>query len=45
MARYIIQNRITDAGGLCSFAEEGYAYNKTLSTPTEPVFTRRVRVG
>ena len=40
MARFIIQNRITDAAGLLKFAEDGYVYNAALSTPTEPVFTR-----
>ena len=40
MARFIIQNRITDAEGLLEFSEAGYVYNATLSTPAEPVFTR-----
>lgn len=40
MARYIIENRIKEAQGLCDFKEDGYTYNPELSKPTEPVFTR-----
>lgn len=40
MARYLIQNRITDTEGLMDFAEDGYRYNADLSKPLEPVFTR-----
>lgn len=40
MARYIIENRITDAEGLQTFAEDGYAFEPELSTPSKPVFTR-----
>lgn len=40
MARHIIQNRVTDSGGLLSFAEGGYAYNPELSSSGSPVFTR-----
>lgn len=41
MAQYIIRNAITDTDGLCSFTEEGYSFSKKLSTPDNPVFTRR----
>ena len=41
MARFIIQHRITEATGLLDFAENGYRYAPQLSTPTEPVFTRK----
>lgn len=40
MARYLIKNSITDADGLCSFAEDGYIYCEALSSPAAPVFTR-----
>jgi cytoplasmic iron level regulating protein YaaA (DUF328/UPF0246 family) len=40
MARYIIQNRITEADGLLAFAADGYSYNPGLSKPAEPVFSR-----
>ena len=40
MARFIIQNRITDTAGLLEFSEDGYAYNANLSTLAKPVFTR-----
>jgi cytoplasmic iron level regulating protein YaaA (DUF328/UPF0246 family) len=43
LARYIIENRIADAEGLLGFAEDGYAYNATLSKPDAPVFTRPER--
>ena len=40
MARYIIENEVSDAKQLLKFNYEGYAYNKELSTHKEPVFTR-----
>lgn len=40
MSAYIIKNRLTDAEGLKGFDEEGYRYNRELSTATEWVFTR-----
>jgi cytoplasmic iron level regulating protein YaaA (DUF328/UPF0246 family) len=40
MARFIIENRITDADGLTGFNTGGYAYSAELSTGSEPVFTR-----
>ena len=43
MARYLIENRITDLDGLLGFSEEDYAYNPELSKSTEPVFTRSER--
>lgn len=43
MARYLIENRISDRDGLLGFSEAGYAYNPELSKPDEPVFTRSER--
>ena len=40
MARYLIQNRITKYKDLIAFNLNGYRYDETLSTPTEPVFIR-----
>ena len=40
MARYIIQNRMSDLDGLCGFSKDGYAFNAALSSPATPVFTR-----
>ena len=40
MARWLIENRITQAEQLLDFAEEGYACNPELSKPGAPVFTR-----
>jgi len=40
MARFIIDNRIKDVESIKDFDTAGYRYNKKLSTPTEPVFTR-----
>lgn len=41
MARFIIDNRIKDIDSIKDFDTAGYRYNKKLSTPTEPVFTRK----
>lgn len=40
MARYIIQNRLTDVEQLQSFDLAGYSYNAEMSKPNLPVFTR-----
>ncbi len=40
MARFIIENRITDAGGIRDFTTGGYVYDAALSTDDAPVFTR-----
>ncbi|MEL7132385.1 MAG: peroxide stress protein YaaA [Pseudomonadota bacterium] len=40
MARYIIQNRVTDLDGVKSFAADGYVYQPHLSTADKPVFVR-----
>ncbi len=40
MARYIIQNRIENVNDILTFDLGGYSYNKSLSTPNQPVFTR-----
>ncbi|WP_036486255.1 peroxide stress protein YaaA [Myxosarcina sp. GI1] len=42
MARYIIQNRITNLAGIKKFTEAGYIYNEELSTEKKPVFTRKL---
>ncbi|KPD13330.1 peroxide stress protein YaaA [Phaeobacter sp. 11ANDIMAR09] len=40
MARYVIQNRISDMAALQEFDTGGYAYQPTLSEPMKPVFLR-----
>lgn len=40
MARFILQNQITHTAGLLTFSEMGYTYAPSLSTPSQPVFTR-----
>ena len=41
MSAYIIQNRITEPEDIKDFAEDGYAFNKSLSSNKEWVFTRK----
>ncbi|EEE37251.1 hypothetical protein RKLH11_1087 [Rhodobacteraceae bacterium KLH11] len=40
MARYIIQHRLTDPGGLLDFDTGGYEYSADLSEENKPVFVR-----
>ena len=40
MARYIIENNITDIDSLKSFNYDGYVYHKNLSSEKELVFSR-----
>lgn len=40
MARWAVENRIEDSAALTNFREEGYAYDKSLSSDDEWVFTR-----
>ena len=40
MARWIIQNEVNNPKELIQFAELGYAFNESMSTSSEPVFTR-----
>ncbi|MFK7940374.1 MAG: peroxide stress protein YaaA [Roseovarius sp.] len=40
MARYIIQNRLTDAQALQDFDTGGYVYQPDMSEPEKPVFLR-----
>ena len=40
MARYIIQNRLSDPADLAGFDLGGYTYRPELSTPEQPVFVR-----
>ena len=40
MARYIIENNITDMSSLKSFNYDGYAYHETLSSERELIFSR-----
>lgn len=42
MARYIIQNQLTEPEQLKGFDLEGYGYNTELSTAKEMVFTRKL---
>ncbi|CUH99215.1 peroxide stress protein YaaA [Leisingera aquaemixtae] len=41
MARYIIQNRLTDSESLKYFDAGGYAYQPQMSEPDKPVFLRK----
>ena len=41
MARWIIQNKVTDFEALSSFNLDGYKYSKAESTATVPVFLRK----
>ncbi len=41
MAAWIIQNRVDKAAVLADFAEDGYGYSKTESSPDKPVFLRK----
>ena len=41
MARWIIQNKVTDFENLKDFDVEGYKYSKAESTSTTPVFLRK----
>lgn len=40
MARFVLQNRLTDPDGLRDFDLGGYAYRADLSEPDKPVFIR-----
>ncbi len=40
MARFVVQNRLSDAEGLRDFDLGGYAYQPDVSTPEAPVFAR-----
>ncbi len=40
MARYIVQNRLTDPGALTEFDSGGYRYQPDMSEPDRPVFLR-----
>ncbi|TLU66870.1 peroxide stress protein YaaA [Thalassotalea litorea] len=42
MARYIIQNQLTDVEQLKGFDLDGYQYSESLSTELSPVFTRKL---
>jgi hypothetical protein len=41
MARWIIQNKVTDFEELINFDIDGYRYSKAESTISEPVFLRK----
>lgn len=41
MARYILENEVSDVKGLQAFDSEGYVYSESQSTATELVFLRR----
>jgi cytoplasmic iron level regulating protein YaaA (DUF328/UPF0246 family) len=40
MARFIIQNRLTDADAIRDFDTGGYVWQEAASTPEKPVFLR-----
>ena len=40
MARYMVQNRLTDPKSILEFDSGGYAYQPDLSTTDKPVFVR-----
>lgn len=40
-AHWLIKNRVTSFDDLCDFDGIGYKYNKSLSTPDEPVFVAK----
>jgi cytoplasmic iron level regulating protein YaaA (DUF328/UPF0246 family) len=40
LARYVVENRITDPAGLADFTTGGYAFQPNLSSHAEPVFLR-----
>lgn len=41
MARFVMENRLEDAGDLRAFATGGYAWQADLSAPDRPVFLRQ----
>lgn len=43
MARFIIENRLTDPRALCDFDHGGYTFDPARSTPDAPVFLRSVQ--
>ncbi|MCF6305693.1 MAG: peroxide stress protein YaaA [Rhodobacteraceae bacterium] len=45
MARFVVQNRITDVKGVKDFTSGGYAFQPELSDPNRPVFTRDYPAG
>ncbi len=40
MARFIVENRLTDPAALCEFDAGGYRYQSDVSDPDRPVFLR-----
>ena len=40
MARFVVENRLTDADDILAFSTGGYAYDADLSMPDKPVFLR-----
>ena len=42
MARWIIQNKVTDFEDLIKFNLDGYKYSKAESSATKPVFLRKI---
>ena len=40
MARFVVENRLTDADDILDFGTGGYAYDADLSMPDKPVFLR-----
>ncbi len=42
MARFIVQTRLTDPGGLADFDRGGYRFQPEMSTPDRPLFLRGI---
>jgi cytoplasmic iron level regulating protein YaaA (DUF328/UPF0246 family) len=40
MARFVVENRLTDPAALAEFDTGGYQYQPDQSTPDRPVFLR-----
>ncbi len=41
LSRYVIENRITDPEAMKAFAQDGYAYNESMSSASHWVFARK----
>lgn len=45
MARWVIDNRVTDPADLAAFDRDGYGFDAARSSATEPVFTRAAQAA
>ncbi len=41
LSRYVIENRVTDPEAMKAFAQDGYAYNESMSSASHWVFARK----